>query len=154
MENKEELNKLGVDFFINTGERNPKYITEETGIQYIQIREKGKPWIDYPTGEVFKQRLCKENNWIYRIEIKAKKDERIYLSQPLIEIINFLKENEAKFKSVFADPNNAMFLVVYGQIYDYHIYFKLHAELLKELSRFGIPVEFDIMSFTSDNIEK
>ena len=141
-----DQNTLGVKLYINTGDRDPKYITEETGIDYIQIREKGKPWINYGTGETNKYRKCTENNRIYDIKLRAKNEDGVYLSQPLIEMVDFLNGNETKFKSIFADPENAMFLVVYGTIYDFHIYFQLLPELLCDLAKFKIPVEFDIYS--------
>lgn len=139
-------NTLGVKLYINTGDRDPKYITEETGIQYIKIREKGKPWIEYGTGEINMHRKCKENNWIYEIELRTKDEDGVYLSQPLIEMVKFLNHNEIKLQRIFADPENAVFLVVYGTIYDFHIYFQLLPELLNDLAKFKIPVEFDIYS--------
>jgi len=106
-----DQNTLGVKLYINTGDRDPKYITEETGIDYIQIREKGKPWINYGTGETNKYRKCTENNWIYDIKLRAKNEDGVYLSQPLIEMVDFLNGNETKFKSIFADLRMLCFLL-------------------------------------------
>jgi len=139
--------KYGCVLIINTEDQHPEIVTTITGVRATSMEIKGQPRIDKKTGKERIGTQSRANLW--NLDSGYFYGSEWDLEKSISKLLNIISSNP-EFETVFSMFKKECFIRCYAYVEHYNIAFGLSSQVLYDMYKVNIPIEFDLYSLPKD----